>query len=138
MTDDATHTVFVKAHIWRTGHLLLLKRRPDDDLYPDLWDIPGGRLDRNESARAGLAREIAEETGLILQSCRPLTVWDFDNQGTRALGLSFLATCNEAAPRISGEHEKLAWMAPQDLDRFPMAPNLQQEIAWIISKGWHR
>lgn len=42
------------------GHVLLSKRR---DL--NVWNLPGGRLDSNESLTHAAAREVREETGLI-------------------------------------------------------------------------
>lgn len=38
------------------------------------WGLPGGRLERGEEARAGLAREVHEETGLVVEVGALLTV----------------------------------------------------------------
>ncbi|WP_208559416.1 NUDIX hydrolase [Marinilactibacillus kalidii] len=47
--------------ILRSNDILLVKRR---DL--PLWDLPGGRLDDNESIEACATREAQEETGFIV------------------------------------------------------------------------
>src|SRR5690554_2387908 len=104
-----THAIAVKAHIWRDGRMLILKRRPDDDEYGGLWDIPGGRLEQDENAKEGLIREVREETGLALKKIRPLTVWDYTHRDTQVIGLSFLARAGEGEVILSEEHTAFAW-----------------------------
>ncbi|MBL8162288.1 MAG: NUDIX domain-containing protein [Anaerolineae bacterium] len=50
---------------------LLLSRRGD----LDSWTVPGGRLDQGESLEAAAVREVAEETGLIVQIERPVGLY---------------------------------------------------------------
>jgi ADP-ribose pyrophosphatase YjhB (NUDIX family) len=47
------------------GHLLLVKRGPTAT-RSGLWCIPCGYLDYGEDVRAGAAREVVEETGLVV------------------------------------------------------------------------
>jgi len=137
MQKAYTHAIAVKAHIWRGGRMLILKRRADDDEYGGLWDIPGGRLERDENAQAGLIREVREETGLAIDKIRPLTVWDYEHRATKVIGLSFLARADEGEAVLSDEHTAFTWAAPEEMGDYEFAPNLEKEIAWVISKGWH-
>ncbi|WP_420560228.1 NUDIX domain-containing protein [Tepidicaulis sp.] len=137
MERGATHAIAVKAHIWRAGKLLILKRQENDEEYGGYWDIPGGRLLPGEDARQGLTREVREETGLAPQKIRPLTVWDYEAGGTKVVGLSFLARTEEERVRLSAEHSAYAWMAPEEMSAYRFAANLEKEISWIIEKGWH-
>lgn len=137
----ATHAVIVKAHLWRAGKCLILERHAHDDEYAGLWDIPGGRLEPGENARAGLKREVAEETGLIVERARPISVWDVTTEAKgHALGISFIAGINESETnsdkvRLSAEHRAHRWMTPEEIDAFRFAPALRREIAWIIGQG---
>ena len=53
--------VGVKALIHDESRGYLLIRRSQDDTNGGYWDLPGGRLDKDESYEQALAREIAEE-----------------------------------------------------------------------------
>ena len=47
------------------GRVLLVERgHPPGE---GLWSIPGGRLERGETLAAGVARELVEETGLVVE-----------------------------------------------------------------------
>lgn len=48
-------------------HVLIVKRASDGD-----WELPGGRLDRQENAIEGLTREIREETSLTPEIVAPV------------------------------------------------------------------
>jgi len=46
---------------------LVLQRARKDEQF-GLWGIPGGKLEKNECPRAGLSREIFEETNILICS----------------------------------------------------------------------
>jgi 8-oxo-dGTP diphosphatase len=46
-----------------SGKILLFKTPPWDDM-PAYWDLPGGRIEDNQTAEDALRREILEETGI--------------------------------------------------------------------------
>jgi 8-oxo-dGTP diphosphatase len=47
------------------GRLLLVRRANDPGR--GLWSLPGGRVEQGENDAAALVREMAEETGLVVQ-----------------------------------------------------------------------
>ncbi|MCY7340529.1 MAG: NUDIX domain-containing protein, partial [Pseudonocardia sp.] len=47
------------------GRLLVVRRR--DDPGRGLWSVPGGRVEAGESDAEALVREMAEETGLVVE-----------------------------------------------------------------------
>lgn len=55
--------------VFRPGRRVLLVHRPK---YDD-WSFPKGKLDRGEHATAAAVREVAEETGLHVRLCLPLS-----------------------------------------------------------------
>ena len=49
------------------GRVLLQKRRADSH-HGGLWEFPGGKVEPGESRESALAREIAEELGIVVAS----------------------------------------------------------------------
>lgn len=56
------------------GRMLLIRRARG--AYVDHWAVPGGRQRRGETMRAAAAREVLEETGLIIEVGDPVWVGD--------------------------------------------------------------
>jgi len=54
----------VKALIFNNDKILLLKKSDKEDVNPNDWDIPGGRVKYLEKPEQALLREIYEETCL--------------------------------------------------------------------------
>ncbi len=44
----------------------LLTSRPTGKVYAGYWEFPGGKLERDESVEAALARELDEELGILI------------------------------------------------------------------------
>ena len=55
--------VTVDALIEKDNRLLLVRRDPDFWVEPGKYVLPGGYLDRDETADQGIVREVLEETG---------------------------------------------------------------------------
>ncbi len=46
--------------------LLLLKRSQDSNNNPGKWDLPGGKMELDETLKEALVREVQEETGISI------------------------------------------------------------------------
>eukprot|EP01043_Picozoa_sp_COSAG02_P005054 COSAG02_NODE_135_length_34565_cov_80.368856_8_plen_272_part_00 len=60
------------------GRVLLTRRASRMRSFPGSWVMPGGGLDPDESMADAVAREVREETGIVLDedSVRPVGLWE--------------------------------------------------------------
>ena len=80
-TGYVTPKVGVGAAVIDDGGKLLLLQRPDSGL----WGLPVGWSEVGETAASGIAREVREETGLLVRPRRILGVYDSRLGGSDSL-----------------------------------------------------
>lgn len=123
------------------GHVLL-QRRGDNNL----WSLPGGAVDPGESPATAIAREVLEETGLVVEPVSILAViGGMDMRFTYPNGDVVEVTCTAFACRVIGGalhadgHEtlELRYFAPDALP--PIFPEGTRGLATgEMAKGWFR
>ena len=100
---------------------ILVGQRPAGKTLAGLWEFPGGKLEPGEAAEAALRRELFEELGIRVQSCRPLMqllyeyperyvellVWTVEHFDGEARGL---------------EGQALRWVSVQELRTLAVLP----------------
>lgn len=122
--------VALKAIIRKDGKILVLKRSDKEEVFTELWDIPGGRINFGELPVAALEREIMEETGLLVNVGEPFTVWSFMASAEKqVVGITLLADYISGEVLLSDEHTDYAWISPKDFSNFNANKNLKAEIA---------
>jgi 8-oxo-dGTP pyrophosphatase MutT (NUDIX family) len=124
----------MKGVILRERRVLLLRKSDGT------WDLPGGRLDIQESPRQCLVREIREETGLSVKPGRILHRWvRRRSEKTDVFVVSHICTAIEPAEngRLSDEHEALAWFFEPDLDTVLTSAGIRKSMrrAFHLQKG---
>jgi 8-oxo-dGTP diphosphatase len=120
------------------GKILVLMRSAKYETAEGSWDIPGGRIDPGSSLIDNLAREIAEETGLVATS-EPQLVAAQDIFFTNAAGeerhivrLTYIGSA-EGEPRLDGtEHTSYRWVS---FDELKTLPNLDGYLKTLIDAG---
>ncbi|SFR35885.1 NUDIX hydrolase [Halogeometricum limi] len=102
-------TVSLRGVLFGPGGEVLVVRRTTDEG----WELPGGRLGAEEDADEGVAREIAEETGLDVELGQPVhaVAWRNDDDNGR-FGVYYYCTVTERAVSLSDEHIEYEWLAP--------------------------
>ena len=119
------------ACIWRSGQVLLIKRSKPPG--KGLWSLPGGKIERGEMAEEAAHRELFEETQVLAKLVKPMGPYEI------IIGdlVQYSITCY-AGVYISGEAvassdaAEVAWVSPQTVKKFELAPN----IALAIAEAW--
>ena len=108
---------------------LLLKRSPDEDLYPGLWQFISGTIEPEERAADGAVRELREETALV-----PVELWVaphvsvfFDHaRDTVNMSPMFVAEVGiRHEPRLSREHSEHIWVP---------FPDARRRLVWPVHR----
>jgi ADP-ribose pyrophosphatase YjhB (NUDIX family) len=103
-TDGPKHSVSVSAVIFDDeGRALAIRRRDNGE-----WEPPGGVLELSESVTAGLAREVAEETGLRVEAETLTGV--YKNIARGIVALVFRCRVVGGTPTTSEEAAEIAWL----------------------------
>ncbi|MFA5059981.1 MAG: A/G-specific adenine glycosylase [Candidatus Omnitrophota bacterium] len=106
----------VAVAIIKRGDKYFIQKRPSKGLLADLWEFPGGKIEKGETPSIALIREMKEELSLSVRSTKYLfKVAHFYTQFRVRLHV-FL--CHpEAFPRGDSTHK---WVSSSQFQQFPM------------------
>ena len=104
LADTKIDVTVVRALIESEGRTLLVRRARWDSL-PGRWELPGGKVDRGEPRLEALAREVEEETGLMLASARLLNTREMLSPRGRTVREYVFAATTVGAVSLSREHD---------------------------------
>jgi 8-oxo-dGTP diphosphatase len=115
--------VFTTGVLMRGKKLLILRRKPDDDTYPGVWDCVGGHLKDEETAEDCMIREAKEESGLTVRIVRAGSPIEFSDQYGRAIALPFILGSRSGKVSLT-EHSEYRWVSLEDLKNYDVVPDL--------------
>ena len=121
------------------GGRVLLVRRATEPLK-DEWSVPGGMLELGEKLRDGVRREVAEETGLVVEPGEVLDVFDSiftDNEGRTKYHyvlIDYLCQPISGHARAGTDVSEARWASENDLP----ALELKETIEQLVRKGMAR
>ena len=113
---------------------VLISRRAADAHQGDLWEFPGGKVERGEDVLAALSRELQEELAIAVSATEPLLEIEHD-YGDKAVLLDVhVVTRFENTPRAM-ENQPLRWVPASELANyaFPAAnvPIIDALLAYL-------
>src|ERR1700761_1503053 len=114
------------------GRLLLIQRGHDPGA--GRWSLPGGRVEPGESDAEALAREMREETGVIV-TAGPL-VGAVERPGGAGTVLDirdYAATVTGGQLTAGDDAAAASWVAPADVTSLPLTTGLAEALrAWGV------
>ena len=126
--------VGVGAVIVTSDHRVVLVKRTREPLAGQ-WSLPGGTLELGETLEAGTAREILEETGLVVDVGPVVDVFDRilvdDAGGVRYhfVLIDFLCRPRAGTPTAGSDVSAVILADPGDLARFHVADKARDVVA---------
>lgn len=123
MLADIPTSIFVVAAALcdETGRVLL-QRRPLHKHHGGAWEFPGGKIENGENPRFALARELAEELGIVADP-EDFAAMAFAEEGTEHPIVLLLYTLRSWGNAIEGrEGQKWGWFWLEQAENLPLAP----------------
>lgn len=119
-----------------SGELFIQKRRPDD-VWPGLWEFPGGVLEPGETPEDALVREYREETGLAVRPAGRIATLRTSYTRYRITLHGYYCTAgNGADPRAAirvREAEEGRFVRPAELARFAFPSGHARLVARLLA-----
>lgn len=116
----------------RHGRVFIQKRKPGD-VWPGLWEFPGGVLEAGETPEQALVREFGEETDLAVRPLSPVTVVRYSYTRYRVtLHAFYCADHDIAAEPVLREAVDGRFVRPGDLADFAFPAGHRRVIAFVL------
>jgi 8-oxo-dGTP diphosphatase len=114
------------------GQTLLVRKRGTEAFMQ-----AGGKLGGNENAAAALRRELREELGCDILSCRSLGLFRAPaaNETGWTVEAELFATDVAGDAQPSGEIEQILWCDPDDIEDLTLAPLTRDHVLPLVRGG---
>ncbi|SHJ98613.1 8-oxo-dGTP diphosphatase [Anaerobranca californiensis DSM 14826] len=119
--DERNKELEVCAAIIIERDRILIAQRPLGDSLENLWEFPGGKVEKGETPEQSLKREIFEELGI------EILVGDFFGENTHNYGDKVVKIKSYLCSILSGHptekfHQKVLWVSVEGLNEYLFAP----------------
>ena len=127
--------VAVAAVIVRGAEVLAMRRAPDKDAGPGLWETVSGRVEIDEDPLMAIAREIDEETGLEVRiDPRPIDAYAARRGDAPMVVVVYRAEHVAGEVVRSEEHDQHLWCTPAEFRKRSTLNRLADAIDRAITR----
>ncbi len=110
----------------KDNKILMLKRHFYDRTLPNVYCLPGGKVEEKESLESALKREVYEETGLNVCSQTYLEALDVEIKEKHfEINMFSIETHNQEV-LISDEHSEYKWFSRAEVETENVAENTKK------------
>ena len=115
------------------GRILLFLRDNKSDLpYPNMWDVPGGHVEADESPEKCIIREMKEEMDLVLDKFELFSKIEFEDR----IEYTFWARADLDIEEIElTEGQKLKWFTGDEAKQTQLAYGFNEIVERFYSEA---
>ena len=119
------------------GTMLALRRSSTAPSRPLFWDLPGGQLDFGEDPKAGIVREIQEESGIDVYDVTVLDALSKISEidGRFWVTIAYNAHTHSKNVMLSFEHDEYQWIPPSEFSSLQASTRNKKIVRAYISKN---
>jgi 8-oxo-dGTP diphosphatase len=104
------------------GEFLLLKRSEDSTTNPGKWDLPGGKLEREEILEEAVVREVWEETEITIVPGEIAGYIMFELPEKRVIAIVYDGGYLVSDVKLSHEHTEYSWIPLDKIQEMSTLP----------------
>ena len=104
------------------GEFLLLRRSENSHTNPGKWDLPGGKVNPDETLKEAVVREVEEETGISIYPGEIAGEVNFELPEKRVIAIVFNGGYVISEVKLSYEHIEYAWTSLESILRMETLP----------------
>ncbi len=110
------------------GEILIVKRHPKSRTDPEMWELPGGKVEDGEFFADALVREIKEETDLECDVGDFAEAVQNDYPHKRTVQIMMYLENVRGDARISDEHTDWMWASLDEIKSLDISTSLKKVL----------
>ena len=108
--------------------ILIVKRHPKSRTEPEMWELPGGKVESGEFFADALVREIKEETNLDVKVGDFCEAIQNDYMHKRTVQIMMYLKDITGEVQISDEHTDWMWASLEELGNLKISTSLKKVL----------
>lgn len=113
--------------------ILIVKRHPKSKTDPEMWELPGGKVEKGEHFVDALVREIKEEVNLDVNVTDFAEAIQNDYSHKRTVQIMMYLDVIEGEVKISEEHTDWMWASIDKIRTLELSSSLEKTLK---KKNW--
>jgi len=120
------NTILVLSFFLKKKNKILITSRPKGKFLNGFYELPGGKLKKDESFIDCIKREIKEEINLQIHDSEIINLDLVTHKHKKMIIIMMVYMVNKWRGKIRcNEHQKIAWISPYEIRKFRFLPGSQ-------------